>query len=405
MRMHHCRTNSENMLNKIRYRLVWNRKNHLRKNGTALVQIECLLNKQRVYLSTKVYLPPGSWEAGFVVNHPLATELNTYLYQSLIDVEKVELDFIRLGKPVSLMQLKNAVLHHISASASFADFTNSVNEHAAHRGQTTRASYQTLIKHVERFQKGTLIGDIDVDFLNRFTDWSRQQGISQSTISGRLKLLRAVINEAIARKIISTDDDPFKSFRIKKIKNRDESLTRDEVNTLLSLRLKGRMARIRDVFCFDCFCGLRYSDLTRLTDDDFCSIQGKRWIVLTTQKTGDKARVPIGTIFRGRAMKIIEKYRSIRRFSHIGNNASANRTLKEVFVKAGIKKYAHFHLARHTFITLCIEEGIPITTVQMMAAHSKIETTRGYAKLGLNVIGKDVERVWGKRRKSDASKS
>jgi len=304
-----------------------------------------------------------------------------------------------------LLQLKNAVLHHISASASFADFVSSINEHSAHRGQHTKESYKTLVKHVEMFQGGTTLADIDLDFLNRFSEWSKKRGMTQSTISGRLKSLRAIVNEAIARKLISADDDPFRLFKIPKIRNRDESLTLDEVDMLLKVRLRGRMAHIRDLFCFACFCGLRYSDLTNLSDEDFTTIHGHRWLILRTRKTDDTARVPIERVFHGRAMKILEKYRHVRQFSHIGNNASANRTLKEVFVKAGIKKYAHFHLARHTFITLCIEEGIPITTVQMMAAHSKIETTRGYAKLGLNVIGKDVERVWGKRRKSDASKS
>ncbi len=387
------------MLDKIRYRLVYNRTRHLNKKGTALVQIECLLHGQRIFFSTNIYLNPEQWQNGFVVNHPHAADLNAYLYKSMMDVEKVELEFIRRGQTPTLLQLKNAVLHHISASASFADFVNSINEHSAYRGEHTRASYQTLIKHVEKFQKGTTIADIDIDFLNRFSDWSKAQGMTQSTISGRLKNLRAIINEAIARKLISSDDDPFKSFRIKKIKSRDESLTPDEVELLLKTRMRGRMAHIRDVFVFDCMCGLRYSDLTNLTDEDFQIIRKKKWLILQTRKTGDTARIPIETIFKGKAMKILSQYKSIQRFFHIGNNASANRTLKEVFAKAGIKKYAHFHLARHTFITLCIEEGIAITTVQMMAAHSKIETTRNYAKLGLSVIEKDVERVFGKRKR------
>ena len=385
------------MLDKIRYRLVYNRTNHLNKDGQALVQIECLLHGQRVFFSTNVYLAPPHWQKGFVVNHPHSTELNTYLYQSLLDIQEVELDFIRRGQAPTLLQLKNAVLHHISSSAPFADFVTSIIEHSAHRGQHTRESYKTLVKHVDKFQKGTTLADIDLDFLNRFSEWSKQQGMSPSTVSGRLKSLRAIINEAIARKLVSTDDDPFRMFRIPKIRSRDESLTMDEVNALLKVKLRGRMAHVRDIFCFACFCGLRYSDLTNLSEEDFVTIKGKRWLILRTRKTDDTARIPIERIFQGQAMRILEQYKHIRQFSHIGNNASANRTLKEIFKKAGIKKYAHFHLARHTFITLCIEEGVPITTVQMMAAHAKIETTRGYAKLGLSVISKDVERIFGKR--------
>lgn len=385
------------MLDKIRYRLVYNRTRHLRKDGTALVQLECLLHRERIFFSTHVCLVPNQWNNGFVVNHPHADELNAYLYQSMLDVEKIELEFIKRGKAPTLLQLKNAVLHHITASASFSDFVESVIEHSASRGEHTKDSYRTLIRHVDKFQSGTTIADIDLDFLNRFADWSSKQGMSQSTISGRLKSLRAVVNEAIARKLISVDDNPFKSFRIKKIRSREESLTSDEIRLLERAKLRGRQAHIRDIFVFDCLCGLRYSDLTRLSEKDFVTIRGKKWIIIKTKKTGDTARIPIETIFRGKAMKILSNYKQLQRFFHIGNNASANRTLKDVFIKAGVNKYAHFHLARHTFITLCIEEGVPITTVQMMVAHSKIETTRGYARLGVGTIRKDVERVFKKK--------
>ena len=380
------------MLQKIRFRLIYNRKKQLNSEGKALVQVECLQNGRRSYFSTRVYIKPEQWENGFVVNHPLADDLNAYIYQFILDMQKVEFDFIRHGSAHTLAQLRNAVLNSMSASAPIADFINSVNKHSANRGKHTLDSYQTLIKHISRFQKNVTLKDIDVDFLNRFASWSKEQGMSPSTVSGRLKNLRAIVNEAIVRKLISADDDPFKSFRIPKIRSREESLTMDEVNKLAALKLRGRIGHIRDAFVFDCYCGLRFSDLTNLTDKDITTIHGKKWILLQTRKTGDTARVPIERIFRGKAMKVLEKYSNISNLARIGNNASANRTLKEVFAKAGIRKNAHFHLARHTFITLCIEEGVSITTVQMMAGHSKIETTRGYAKLGLSTIRKEVDR-------------
>lgn len=384
------------MLEKIRYRLIYNRKKKLNSEGKALVQIECLQQGKRMYLTTKVYLAPEQWENGFVVNHPLADDLNAYLCRSLIDMQRTEFEFIGRGVHPTLAQLKNAVVNSISTSATFADFVASVNKHSVRRGSHTIDSYNTLVRHVERFQHNVTLKDIDIDFLNRFASWSKSQGMSPSTISGRLKSLRAIINEAIARKLITTDDDPFKSFRIPKIKNREESLTMEELDRLARLSLRGCIGHIRDAFLFDCYCGLRYSDLINLSDKDFSIINRKKWIILQTRKTGDTARIPIEQIFRGRAMRILEKYSSVSRLVKIGNNASANRTLKEIFAKAGIAKYAHFHLARHTFITLCIEQGVSITTVQMMVAHSKIETTRGYAKLGLSTIMKEVDRSFKK---------
>ena len=39
-------------MQKIRYRLVYNRKNTLNKQGTALVQVEAKLNQRNIYLTT-----------------------------------------------------------------------------------------------------------------------------------------------------------------------------------------------------------------------------------------------------------------------------------------------------------------------------------------------------------------
>mgnify|MGYP000025493946 CR=1 FL=1 len=49
------------MLEKIRYRLVFNRQKKLNRQGTALVQVEAYLNQRKIYLKTNVYLKPECW--------------------------------------------------------------------------------------------------------------------------------------------------------------------------------------------------------------------------------------------------------------------------------------------------------------------------------------------------------
>ena len=48
-------------MDKIRYRLVYNRQNTLNRQGTALVQVEAYLNQRKIYLKTNVYLKPECW--------------------------------------------------------------------------------------------------------------------------------------------------------------------------------------------------------------------------------------------------------------------------------------------------------------------------------------------------------
>lgn len=388
------------MKQKIRYRLVFNRKHSLNRNGQALVQIECLLNRERTYFSTNVYLRPDDWDGCYVVNHPLAADLNQYLFDQLIRLQRIEFEFIRRGKTPTLRMMRNAVINHVTSSARFADFVRAINEHASTRGAHTRESYNTLIKIVERFQSDTTLEDIDIDWLERFTDWQKSQNLSQSTIAGRLKGIRCIVNEAIARKLISTDDDPFRHFRIPKIQNRKEYLSANELRRLEGLRLSGREAYIRDVALFAAYTGLRFSDLNTLTSDNIIRENGKTWIVKKPEKTrktsGVVVRLPVYSLFGGKALALIERYGSVEKLTHVGNNASANRTLKDIIRKMGIPESRRitFHTMRHSCASLLIASGVPITTVQQVLGHAKIDQTLSYTHLSTQVVKHDIERAF-----------
>lgn len=388
------------MFHKIRYRLLFNKRRQLNRNGLGLVQMECLLNGRRVYFTTRVYLALDQWDGHYVVNHPLAKELNQYLFDELIKLQRIEFSFIQRGRQPTLAMMKNAVRNDITVTARFSQFVQSVTQHSASRGKHTKDSYMTLIKIVESFRKGTTLADIDIDWLNRFVDWQQSQGLSQSTISGRLKAIRCIINEAIARKLISVDDDPFQHFKIPKIKSREEALTFEEVGRLERMKLKKREARIRDCALMGIYTGLRYHDLTTLTSDMLIRERGKTWLIIQPKKTskssGMVVRLPLYSLFGGKALALIEKRGSIERLTHIGNNASANRTLKDLMKRIGIAETRKitFHTMRHTFCTLLIAKGVPITTVSKLAGHTKIEQTQRYAHIAKTMIAADVKKAF-----------
>ena len=80
-------------MDKIRYRLVYNRQNTLNRQGTALVQVEAYLNQRKIYLKTNVYLKPECWsrEGAQVINHPQSNELNAMLYEYILYLQGIEL--------------------------------------------------------------------------------------------------------------------------------------------------------------------------------------------------------------------------------------------------------------------------------------------------------------------------
>jgi site-specific recombinase XerD len=57
------------------------------------------------------------------------------------------------------------------------------------------------------------------------------------------------------------------------------------------------------------------------------------------------------------------------------------------------EKKVTFHLARHTFATLFLSEGVPLESLSKMLGHKNIATTQIYAKILNEKVGKDMQNV------------
>ncbi|MDF7821171.1 Arm DNA-binding domain-containing protein [Runella sp. MFBS21] len=57
---------------KVKYQLVFDRKQEVSKKGRALVQIQAYLNGERRYFSTKIHLMAKEWDKNSAPKDPLA---------------------------------------------------------------------------------------------------------------------------------------------------------------------------------------------------------------------------------------------------------------------------------------------------------------------------------------------
>jgi len=62
-------------------------------------------------------------------------------------------------------------------------------------------------------------------------------------------------------------------------------------------------------------------------------------------------------------------------------NQKVNTALKVIADLIGLQKKLSFHVARHSFATLTLEQGIDIKTVSALMGHTTVKTTEVYAKL------------------------
>jgi len=355
---------------KIRYRLVFNYAARLNVDGRAAVSIECRQGQKKAYLSTRVLLYPGQWEKGRVVNHECAAKLTAWLVRRMHQVEEYELDALLHGRQLSLRQLKEAVQAGVRPTATLRDFTQSFLDGDSSRCATTKRSYLYLVNDMERQFGPLTIADADYDLIIQYRESMRRKGLSENTVKGRLKALRCLLEQARLRNLI--EHNPFERIVIGNIGGRIGGLTMGEVNRLERLDLEGKERHVRDLFLVGCMTGLRWGDLSTLDEAEIRNGVLRK----TMHKTHKVIELPIGTLFWGKAQKILENYQDLTVLCSSCCNTTANKVLKEIAVKARIRKRVYFHLARKTFSQLLTSMGIPLSDVSMLLGHSEVRTTR-----------------------------
>lgn len=385
-------------MEKIRYRLVYNRKKQLNKQGTALVQVEASLNQRKIYFKTNIYLHPEQWDkqTAQICNHPQSNDLNAMLYEFILHLQAIELSFWRRGIQATLSLLKDAMKRNRPVNITFPVFAkNYVLD--SDRKDSTKENLLTTITVLQEFRPGLDFKDITYTFLKDFEVYLREKGNSVNTVAKHLRQLRTLVNEAINQGYIHADAYPFRKFKIKQEKGKHEFLTPEELRKLENLEVNDKkMRHILDAFLFCCYVGLRFSDFCQLTPANFIRINGKKWLHFKSIKTGIELSLPLHLLFEGKALTILDRY-NIEEFSSLGCNSDVNKYLAQIASIAHIKKHVTYHTARHTCATLLIHQGVPITTVQKLLGHSSVKTTEIYSEILSNTIVRDLKAVKRKR--------
>lgn len=385
-------------MDKIKYRLVYNRKKQLNKQGTALVQVEASLNQRKIYFKTNIYLRPEHWDkrTAQVCDHPQADDLNSMLFEFVLHLQGVELALWKRGVPATLSLLKDAMKKNRPVNVTFPVFAKEYVTHSDRR-ESTKENLYTTITVLQEFRPGLDFKDITYTFLKDFEVYLREKGNGINTVAKHLRQLRTLVNEAINQGYIHADAYPFRKFKIKQERGRHEFLTPDELKKLENLEVNDRKLRhVLDAFLFCCYVGLRYSDFCQLTPANFIRVNGKKWLHFKSIKTGIELRLPLHLLFEGKALAILDRY-NIAEFASLGSNSEVNKVLAIITGMAHIKKHVTYHTARHTCATLLIHQGVPITTVQKLLGHTSVKTTEIYSEILSNTIVRDLKAVKRKR--------
>lgn len=108
-------------------------------------------------------------------------------------------------------------------------------------------------------------------------------------------------------------------------------------------------------------------------------------------KTGELVSIPIIEKTKQLIPELTTSFQNQALFK-VYCDQPTNRYLKEIMVKAGISKYISFHCARHTFATVGLNLGIPMSLISKLLGHTDIKTTEIYAKYSTESKTKEMEK-------------
>ncbi len=379
------------------YKAVFNRKDELSSDGTALIQIEAYLNRKRKYFKTSIHVTPEQWDKKHrrIKNHSNDIRLNKQISDKITEFERFELDRLNAGKPFTLDMLTDVVNGKITTS--FIKFM----ETEIKQGKTAKATktvQNTTLTRLKEFRNDILFTEMNFDLLSDFERFLTKKELGLNTIHKYFRHLKKFYNLAINKGLAELNSYPFRKFKVKTQETTRQPLSPEELTILENLKLSEEnkhLQKVLDMFLFACYTGLRFSDLTALKREHITTIDGAKWIDTRMIKTDSPIRIPLSLLFKGKPLEILERYSNIEKrylFDDL-TNQYVNRSLKDIAKEAEINKRITFHTARHTQATYLLYKGLSITSVQKMLGHKKLQTTQIYSKVLDQTMIKELKAV------------
>lgn len=278
--------------------------------------------------------------------------------------------------------------------------------------QGTYNHYKSCHKRLSEFiqikykKKDVPIDYVDIKFIESFEVFLTDKKLNRNSINNNYhKKLKTTLNAAIRENRI--DKNPYNQFKIVQIHTKREFLTEQELKLVINTDFSSNKSldKVRDLFVFSCFTGLRYSDTQSITNKDVILSEKESYIYKSQDKTSEVVHIPLIP----EAIDIIRKYETNERMI-TGNllpkisNQKLNSYLKNVAELSGIDKLLTFHISRHTFATYLINEGVPLEIVQKMLGHKNIRTTQIYAKISTTTISNQIHNAFSKLNNHERTK-
>lgn len=264
---------------------------------------------------------------------------------------------------------------------------------------STFEKFAAVKNHLKNFRSELSFDFFDEEGLTEYVQYLREvREMRNSTIGKQLSFLKWFLRWSFKQGMHSNNAyDTFKP-KLKDTQKKIIFLTWEELNKLREFKIpptKQALEPVRDVFLFQCFTGLRYSDVFNLRRSD---IKGDH-IEVTTVKTSDSLIIELND----HSKAILEKYKDVEfendkalpvitnqkmndYLKELAELAEINEPIRQTYYKGNERidevtpKYALLgtHAGRRTFICNALALGIPPQVVMKWTGHSDYKAMKPY---------------------------
>lgn len=385
------------------------------KAGKQSVRIRVTASSLRIDIYTGISLLESQWDKkkqqvkqGCIINDTPYNIIN----KALNDYKAFILDYfnncaMRDVHP-SLTELKERFNKKYTSSSTQDDeffflYDQFIKEKSEERGwhKDMTAAHKRLRDIIKNFQPDIKFSDLSTATMNKLLEHMSKTMYNEA-LKKRLTYLNSFVTWAKGKKYAINEE--FFAFNPKLLTgDRDvRHLNLDELAIICTMKLPldSALDRVRDMFVFQCFTALRYSDIAQLKHKNITlDTNNNNYILdLVTEKDEDRITFPLPN----KAMEVYLKYRD-RKYPDdlifpVLSNQKYNAHLKELGKLADLKgtwksiQYRYHtmevieipktnlssHTARRTFITNALNENIDLHLISIVTSHSDTKSMQPY---------------------------
>lgn len=383
--------------------VIFDHRNRTPQGAEGPLEVRMTIDRKACYVATGIKVRRSEFRQGVVINRPDSDILNMRLR---VIVEKIAGDVtaaIAEGRPIDIVDIKRRVwaVKIDLDSTSLLDWLEQEIDNLT-LAEGTLKHYRAMAVRLREWKVMRRWCDLTVENIVKWDAWLHQLPksprskvlMSDAAIYNYHKSLKALLNRAVIFDRLERNPyDKLKGWFKRGDRERIDYLTDEELQAIVQFHSPDTKLDIaRDLFVLQAYTGLSYSDMQQLDISQYKNIGGVWMNVGQRIKTG----VPYVSQLLPPVVKVLDKYDW--QVPQMKNN-EYNVYLKILGDVCGISRPLHSHMARHTFATWMLRQGVPIEHVCRMLGHTNITQTQRYAKIVAEDIHNDFRKVAEKLEK------